>query len=194
MAVGLKSRIPPRRLPPSQTSQISRVSQAALSSRGGTSSEAKVTSISKLQPTVTPRRLPTTQVVSSQVKRLPNHRQLPFWLRSLIGAQRSLSILTGTLAIAVLSVYGQTVYSQQLWSQEYRKLENLQRNERQLTAASEVLKNQIAQQAETSRAGLVPSNPDNTIFLQPAPQRPAPAPMPLAPEAAQPAPFSPIGY
>jgi hypothetical protein len=184
MAVSLKSTIPLRRLPPSQISQISQISRT-VTYPGGT----KVTPITKLQPTTAPRR-----VQSANVKRLPNNRQLPLWLRSLIGAQRSLSILTGTLSIAVLSVYGQTVYSQQLWSQEYRKLENLQRNERQLTAASEVLKNQIAQQAETTRAGLVPSNPANTIFLQPAPQRPAPAPMPIAPEAAKPTTFSPLGY
>ena len=182
MAVGLKSRIPPRRLPPSQVSQTSQISRTAIYPSG-----TKVTPITKLQPTVDPRR-----VQSANVKRLPNHRQLPLWLRSLIGAQRTLSILTGTLSIAVLSVYGQTVYSQQLWSQEYRKLENLQRNERQLTAASEVLKNQIAQQAETSRAGLVPSNPANTIFLQPAPQRPAPVATPIAP--AKPTTFSPLGY
>lgn len=192
MAVGLKSRIPPRRLPPSQSSQISRVNQTAIYPSGA--SGAKVTPITKLQPIATPRRPPTAQIASAQVKRLPNNRQLPLWLRSLIGAQRSLSILTGALSIAVLSVYGQTVYSQQLWSQEYRKLENLQRHERQLTAASEVLKNQIAQQAETSRAGLVPSNPANTIFLQPAPQRPAPAPMPPAPVESQPTSFSPVGY
>lgn len=184
MAVGLKSRIPPRRLPPSQINQTSQISQITSFSSG-----AKVTPITKLQPTVAPRRLP-----APNIKRLPNNRQLPLWLRSLIGAQRSLSIFTGALSLAVLSVYGQTVYSQQLWSQEYRKLENLQRHERQLTAASEVLKNQIAQQAETSRAGLVPSNPANTIFLQPAPQRPAPAPMPPAPAASKSASFSPVGY
>lgn len=184
MAVGLKSRIPPRRLPPSQLSQTSQISRTAIHPSG-----TQVTPITKLQPTVAPRR-----VQAANVKRLPNNRQLPLWLRSLIGVQRSLSILTGTLSIAVLSVYGQTVYSQQLWSQEYRKLENLQRNERQLTAASEVLKNQIAQQAETSRAGLVPSNPANTIFLQPAPQRPAPVATPIAPEDAKPTTFSPLGY
>lgn len=178
MAVGLKSRIPPRRLPPSRTSQ-------AVVYPSGT----KVTPITQLQPSTPPLR-----IASANVRRLPNHRQLPLWLRSLIGVQRSLSILTGTLSIAVLSVYGQTVYSQQLWSQEYRKLENLQRNERQLTTASEVLKNQIAQQAETSRAGLVPSNPANTIFLQPAPERPAPVAMPIPPEATKPATFSPVGY
>lgn len=174
MAVGLKFTTSPRRLP------AQRLSSQATGS--------KVVPISLTQP------IPLHQsTAQGSVKRLPNNRALPLWLRSLMGAQKSLSILTWGLATAVLSVYGQTVYSQQLWSQEYRKLETLQRDERQLTAASELLKNQIAQQAEGSRTGLVPANPANTLFLQPAPQRPAPVAAP-APVVANPASSAPIGY
>lgn len=174
MAVGLKFTTSPRRL-----------SAQRLNSQP---TGSKVVPIHPAQP-----RPLQHATVSASVKRLPNPRALPLWLRSLMGAQRSLSIITWGLATAVLSVYGQTVYSQQMWSQEYRKLEALQRDERQLTAASELLKNQIAQQAESSRTGLVPANPANTLFLQPAPQRPAPAiaPVPVLPN---PEPPAPVGY
>lgn len=167
----------------------------------------KATNISRRLPTVQPvvypmrganaavPHSPITSTPNSQptVKRLPNSGATPFWLRSLLGLQRSLSIMTFCLAGTVLTVYGQTVYSQQLWSQEYEKLEALQRDERQLTAASEVLKNQIAQQAEQPSAGLSPSNPSNTIFLQPAPQRPLAATLPPIPAAA-PTTQPPVGY
>jgi hypothetical protein len=76
------------------------------------------------------------------------------------------------LVATMLSVYSWTVYSQKMWSQAYRKLEILQRHERQLTTTSEVLKNKIALQAEQPVTNLVPPNPAVAIFLQPAPQRP----------------------
>jgi hypothetical protein len=40
-----------------------------------------------------------------------------------------------------------------------------------MTAANEVLKDKLAQEAERPGTGLVSPNPANTIFLAPAPQR-----------------------
>lgn len=88
--------------------------------------------------------------------------------------------------------YGWTVYAQKLWSQEYRKLETLQRTERELIAANEAFKNHIARQAERSDSGLVVRGAENTIFLQPAPPRRAPA-QPAAQKSAS-APKPPLGY
>ena len=111
---------------------------------------------------------------SSQVPILPSSQSAPFWLQQLCRLQRQSTVLTFLLVTATLGLYGWTVYCQQLWSQSYHKLVILQRDERQLTTTSEVLKNQMALQAEQPNTGLVPSSPTQAIFLQPAPQLPAP--------------------
>ncbi|PLZ76123.1 hypothetical protein [Fischerella thermalis] len=74
------------------------------------------------------------------------------------------------LVATTLVIYGWTVYSQQLWSQSYRKLQTLQRDERQLTTTIEVLKNKMAQEAQKPAAGLVSPSPASAIFLPPAPE------------------------
>jgi hypothetical protein len=66
-----------------------------------------------------------------------------------------------------LGVYAWSVYIPRLWSQEYQKLETLQRYERHLTAMSESLKNQLAQQAERPEMGLTNLHPAQVIFLSP---------------------------
>lgn len=119
-----------------------------------------------------PKRATPPKTSSSAVRTLPDSRIMPLWLQWLIKVQRSSSIATCLLAVAVLMVYGWTVYSQQLWSQQYHKLETLQHKERQLMTSSEVLKNQLAQQAERPTTGLVSPQPANLIFLKPAPERP----------------------
>ena len=130
---------------------------------------------------------------AATVRRLPSKRSLPLWLRLLIQAQRGSLVIAFILVTATLIVYGSTVYTQQLWSKEYRKLKTLQRNEREMIATNEGLKNQLALQADRPGSGLVPQTPDNTIFLQPAPQRPALVTTPSAPKAEL-APNTPLGY
>lgn len=97
----------------------------------------------------------------------------PIWLVSLLFLQRGSDLITFLLVAATLTIYSWTVYTQQQWSGEYRKLENLQREERQLTTADAVMKDQLAQQAEQPGTGLVSPSHANTIFLPPAPQRPS---------------------
>jgi hypothetical protein len=94
----------------------------------------------------------------------------PLWLLRLHTLYRCSSVITFLLVTAMLVVYGWTVYSQQLWSQAYRKLQTLQRSERQLTTNNEVLKNQLAQEAQTSATKLVSPSPATAIFLRPAPE------------------------
>jgi hypothetical protein len=67
----------------------------------------------------------------------------------------------------------------------------LRRNERQLTANSEVLKNQIIKQAGQPGNSLVPQTPDQMIFLNPEPNRPANSPTAASPQAS---PIDPLGY
>lgn len=129
------------------------------------------------------------------VKILPQSESIPPWLRASIALQQRSTFVTFLLVGATLIIYGGTVYSQQLWSQEYRKLEILERKERQLTAAGEVLKNKLAEGAEHPDNGLVPPTPDNNLFLVPSPQRPAAtektAPKPASSPKLTP---TPVGY
>jgi hypothetical protein len=99
-------------------------------------------------------------------------KPLPIWLRSLLWLQQGSSVVTLGLISATLTLYAFTVYAPRLWSQEYDQLQKLQREERELTATNETLKNQIAQQAQRPDTGLVPSKPSSAIFLSPAPVPP----------------------
>lgn len=108
---------------------------------------------------------------SQRLERLPNSQPIPLWLRVMLQLKRSSDLVSFLLIAATLTTYAWTVYTQQLWSREYRKLETLQRHERQMTTTNEALKNQLAQEAERPGTGLVSPNPANTIFLPPAPQR-----------------------
>ncbi|MUL35103.1 hypothetical protein [Gloeocapsopsis dulcis] len=113
-----------------------------------------------------------TKTRNDNVPILPSARK-PLWLLRLSLLQRSSSVLIFCLLTVALGLYSGTVYAQRAWNQAYRQLESLQRQERQLTTASEVLKNKIAQQAEQPETGLSPADPTQAIFLKPAPQRPA---------------------
>lgn len=119
--------------------------------------------------------------------------QTPAWLRSLVTLQRTSNLVCFFLIASTLGVYAWTVYTQQMWSQEYRKLETLQRHERQMTATNEALKNQLAQEAERPGTGLVAPNPANTIFLPPAPQRQS-LPKPAETPTSETSPTTPLGY
>lgn len=124
------------------------------------------------------------------VRELP---QAPSWLKLLLTVQHASSIFTFLLIAAALTTYSWTVYIQQHWGHTYSKLEGLQKQERQLMAANEVLKNQMAQQAENPAMGLVAPTLNSTIFLAPAPQRPdvKPEATALDPELV---PERPLGY
>ncbi len=130
---------------------------------------------------------------SAPVQALPVARSLPPHIKVIVMAQRTSTVVTFGLIASVLAVYSWTVYSQQLWGKEYRRLESLQRNERQLTSANESLKSQIAQQAESPEAGLVLPSSANRLFLEPAPQRYQSAP-PATQPAASSNPSKPFGY
>jgi hypothetical protein len=131
--------------------------------------------------------------VGQKVEKLNNTRQqVPVWLKSLLFVQRSSDVITFLLIAATLALYSWTVYTQQQWTKEYDKLQNLQRNERQLTTTNEGIKNQLAQQAEKPASGMVAPDPRSTIYLQPAPQRPVRTPVKTA--EPEPATKAPLGY
>ena len=127
------------------------------------------------------------------VKRFPAKRAMPLWLQFLLQMQRGSLVIAFILVATTLVVYGSTVYTQQLWSKDYRKLKTLTRNEREMIATNEGLKNQLALQAERPGSGLVPQTTDSMIFLQPALQRQAANAMQNVPKATV-APNTPLGY
>jgi hypothetical protein len=94
------------------------------------------------------------------VKRLPrtNSFPLPLWLRVLMTTQKLSIAATVILTISVFAIYGWTVYAQEQWNQQFKKLEQLQRQERQLT--------------QKKPGDLVRESPEKSIFLQAAPLRP----------------------
>lgn len=118
--------------------------------------------------------------------------QRPLWLTLMLWTQRGSSLVTLVLGAAILITYGWTVYIQQQWGQQFDQLESMKKQERQLVSANEVLKNDIAEQAEKPTVGLLLPDPGNAIFLTPAPQRPAvkASPTPVK----EPAPTRPLGY
>ena len=117
----------------------------------------------------------------------------PRWLSSLLFLKRSSDVVTFLLVTTTLTIYSWTVYTQQQWTRDYRKLENLQRQERQLTTANEVMKNQLAQQAEKPATGLVPPTQTNAIFLPPAQERKS-STTPTQATDPEPVANSPLGY
>ncbi|NMG11803.1 hypothetical protein [Brasilonema sp. UFV-L1] len=119
---------------------------------------------------------------ASAVPMMPSAESVPFWLLRLCTLHRYSSIVAFALVAVTLVVYGWTVYSQQLWSQAYRKLQNLQRHERQLMTTNEVLKNKMAQEVERTPGKFVSPSPDRMIFWEPAPIEPNSVP-PTAPNS-----------
>jgi hypothetical protein len=133
-----------------------------------------------------------TAVNEQVVTALPRASAPPSWLKWLIRVQRISSVTTFLLIVSILTMYGWTVYVQQRWGQEYSKFETLKKQERQLISGNEALKNQMAQQAESPNSGLMVPDPNNTIFLTPAPERP---PVQSKPRSAhQTTPTKPLGY
>jgi hypothetical protein len=76
---------------------------------------------------------------------MPSSGAAPVWLLRLYASHRYSSVVTFLLVASALVVYGWTVYSQELWGQGYRRLQNLQLYERQLTTTNATLKNKMAE-------------------------------------------------
>lgn len=106
--------------------------------------------------------------------------------------QISLVLALG-LAGGAIVTYGWTVYSQQLWGSAMARLEKLRSNERELTANAELMKNELAHDANPKAYGLVPQSPQHFIFVKPAPPRPPVAPSKSSEESSN-RPIAPLGY
>ena len=113
-------------------------------------------------------------IKNRNVKRLPrtNSFPLPLWLRVLMTTQKLSIAATVILTISVFAIYGWTVYAQEQWNQQYKKLEQLKRQERQLTNATGSFDNEMLQSIQKKPGDLVRESPEKSIFLQAAPLRP----------------------
>jgi hypothetical protein len=86
--------------------------------------------------------------------------------------QRLSIVATVLLTLSVFAIYGWTVYAQEQWNQQYKKLEQLKRQERQLTNATGSFDNEMMQSIQKKPGELVRERPEQSIFLQAAPLRP----------------------
>ncbi|MCZ2202414.1 hypothetical protein [Cylindrospermopsis raciborskii] len=85
------------------------------------------------------------------------------WIIRLNNIHHYSSMTAFLFVVVMLAIYGGTVYCQQIWSHSYRKLESLQRQERQLTAANATMISKMAREAEAMGLGL--SAPGKMVFL-----------------------------
>jgi hypothetical protein len=91
----------------------------------------------------------------------------PFWLKALSFLERGSSVFSFFVIGAMLFVYGMSVYVPYEWTQEYRKLKQLQKDERQVIATNEIIKNQLAKQANLEGIGLVDPEPTMRPIILP---------------------------
>ena len=128
------------------------------------------TSFTALQTPSQNRSKPTTATKSKNAVKqgsFPQQNRLPQNLKLLSALQKtSFGLAIGSM-LASTALYISTVQIPGQWSQEYRNLEDLQRQERQLIAINEKIKYQIAREAGSDR-NLTISQPESAIFITPA--------------------------
>ena len=125
---------------------------------------------------------------------MPNSGAAPLWLLRLYTFHRYSTVLAFLLVASTLAVYGWTVYSQELWSKSYSRLQKLQRHERLLTTTNATLTNKMAEEAEQPAAGLISPTPQGMIFLPPVSHIPKPALSNRTPNSETQQQTSPLGY
>ena len=106
--------------------------------------------------------------VVTSTSNLSKTQKIPTELQILLLLQKS-SFGLALLSMATsLGLYIATVQIPQLWSQEYKHLEILQQQERQLTAINETLKYQLARDAIQQNYNLSLPQPQDAVFISPA--------------------------
>ncbi len=91
-------------------------------------------------------------------------------LKSLCLLQKITLGIGSCLMVSSALVYASSVPMPQMWSQEYEQLKSLERQERELTAANETIKNsllkQAQQEAQEAKYQLSYLRPDSVIFIE----------------------------
>lgn len=104
---------------------------------------------------------------SAELKEFSQYKKASVELKILMFLNNSSCLCSLLLIGTVLTVFGLTVTIPKTWHQEYVKLKRLQREERQLTAANETIKNELLDSVEANQPHLVYPKPKNTVFLTP---------------------------
>ncbi len=90
----------------------------------------------------------------------PNTEYLtfPLWLKALLLLHNtSYLVCFATIAI-MLTIYGMTVSAPLIWTSQFYKLRELQKDERQMTSTNETVKEELLMQSKKNDFGL--TNPD----------------------------------
>lgn len=99
-------------------------------------------------------------------------KQPPVRLKRLFLIQKLAFGIGSCLMISSALIYASSVPIPQMWSQEYEQLKSLQRQERELTAANETIKNDLLKQAQKdakeAQHELSYLRPDNVLFVEEA--------------------------
>jgi hypothetical protein len=144
--------------------------------RSGHSHNLKVARFPKANRPPVSGRSAQSVATTATVSVLPKKPRLPLWIKVLVGVQQGSTAVTGGLVAATLVLYSWTVYVDRSIARTGRELEALQTTAQQLTTANETLKHNMAEQATAPQASFEPYQPENAIFLEPAPGRKQPAP------------------
>ena len=135
--------------------------------------------LSRPRPEVTSRPGPACQPTKTvapptalPVTPLPRQsKQLPLWLKLLVMAQQGSTVVTAGLVAAALMVYSWTVYVDKMVFRTSRELEALKAETQQMTTTNETLKHNLAERAAQSESGFQDYQPNQAVFLAPAPLR-----------------------
>lgn len=153
------------------------------------------TSIRNTNSEASKKQTPDDNIQSNNtVHKISDDLIIPIWLLRMYTVNRYSSILAFLLVVATLIVYGWTVYSQELWSDSYRKVQSLQRHERQLNTANATLTSKMAQQAENPNMNMVSPTSEKTIFLPSTSNNYPKSSFSKSQPESQPEPPSPLGY
>ncbi len=128
--------------------------------------------------------------VSAAPLSLPKQPKLPFAIQLLTRLQQGSTAITCLLVTSALAVYGSTVYVDKSTEYALARIDRLQGESQQLTAANEAIKQSLAEQAMQAESGLTPYKAGDVLFLEPAPVR-DPANVNSAPDKAR---DRPMGY
>ncbi len=106
------------------------------------------------------------QSIETQQKKLRRFKDYPLWLQALIILGHGSSFLCYSTVAVALAIYGMTVYAPRQWTSKYQELQELQRRERQITMAEELLKETVVESAKEKSSGFVNPQPTQPpIFL-----------------------------
>gem|GEM_PF-4354067 len=125
----------------------------------------------------------------------PKKVEVPFWLKCFNFVTHTSSGFSIITVIGCFVVYGLTVSAPSEWTKKYGNLQELQKRERQLIFNNEVLKNQLAEEANEANSGLVtPDLSQSPVFLPQTDVEPLPKEEPVISSPKKIEPIFPIAY